>query len=184
MTFSANFTLTTLPSSPSDTDQASLDLRAGVYNAGLLTILGDSLGGEASRPWQWLLGRDARALASTSFGDLFFWSGRMEAVYFLEVERGTTTFVDKEVSYVFNDFLNIPEIQDRVLHRTKATLVIERCGALAYGQCYIGVPLPSLGGSGDASTYQPGMLGAYLSLVAQEARRRLDASRTGSQSVR
>lgn len=179
MTFSANFTLTTLPSSPADTDQASLDLRAGVYNGGLLTILGESLSSEASRPWQWLLGTDARALASTSFGDLFFWSGRMEAVFFLEVERGTTTFVNKEVGYVFNDFLNIPELKDQVLHRTKATLVIERCGALSYGQCYVGVPLPSWGGSGDASTYQPGMLAVYLSLVAQEARGRLDASRTG-----
>ena len=180
MTFLTHFALTALPSSSSDTDQTTVNLRVGVYNGGLLTIFEESLGAEASRSWQWLLGEDARVLASTAFGDLFFWSGRMDAIYFLDAERGTTTFVDRKVDYVFNEFLGVPEIKDQVLRRTKATLVIEKCGALAYGQCYVGVPLPSWGGSGDASTYQPYMLVVYLSLVAQEARRRLDARRARS----
>lgn len=50
MTFSTSFTLSAAPPSLPDRGQAILDVPAGVYNGGLLTVLGDSLGADAIVP--------------------------------------------------------------------------------------------------------------------------------------
>lgn len=139
----------------------------GTYCDGAITVLDRFLSGAVLESWQWLLGQDAVALVATSTGDLFFWSERHHAVYFLEVQRGRSTFVDKDLNFFLDNFLTQDGIQKPVLHRDMHEIIKEQNGVLAYGECYVAEPWVRSGGSGDASTYAKGNLAVYLSLVGQ-----------------
>lgn len=141
---------------------------AGRYERGLFSILDASSSEAVLESWRWLLGTDAVAIVASSVGDLFFWSEKHGAVYFLDVQRGSSTFVDKDLAYFFNHFLTEKEIFEGVLHLDLFRSLIDRLGEPTHRQCYIAEPWQRLGGSGDSTTYVMGDLIVYVSLVGQE----------------
>lgn len=158
---------------------SELGIAAGIYNDGLLSVLDRESSDAALTGWRWLLGQDAIALAVTSVGDLFFWSGSQKAVYFLEVQRGSSTFVDKEIRYLFDEFLVKTEVQKSVLHCELCLALNLRLGALSYGECYIAEPWLMSGGTGHESTYQRGQLDVYLSLAGHAVHQVMNKARGG-----
>lgn len=140
---------------------------AGAFERGLFSVLDERLSRSVLDSWRWLLGQDAIALVASAFGDLFFWSEKHGAVYFLEVQRGQSTFVDRNVSFLLHQFLTKEEILDRVLHRELFKALSSRLDKPKYRECYIAVPWPRLGGTGEVDTYTKGELVVYTNLVGQ-----------------
>lgn len=155
----------------------SLAIDPGVYNDGLISVLDEKLSSTALLGWRWLLGDDASALAVSGIGDIIFWSPKHGAAYFLEVQRGSSTFIDKNIDYVFDQFLTIDGVCNEVLHQKLFTSLKNRIGSLQYGQCFIAEPWQMLGGAGTEASYTTGELAVYLSLVGQAVKRNLDKAR-------
>lgn len=154
----------------------ALEIASGVYSDGLITVLDARLSAAISNAWSWLLGHDAVPLVTTSLGDFFFWSGSQSAVFSIEAQSGKSTYVDREISYLFDEFLTKEGVQDQVLGGHIFPLLAKRLGALSYGQCYIAVPLAKFGGSGAVDNYSTGEVDVYLSLNAQTAKQTFDAA--------
>ena len=152
---------------------------AGTFEDGLFSMLDETLSNAVLSSWRWLLGQDAVALVTSALGDLFFWSEKHKAVYFLEVQRGKSTFVDKDVGFFLDHFLIKDGVLESVLHREFFKSLTGRLGKLKYGECYIAEPWLRLGGSGDVNTYTKGDLAVYTNLVGQavEQAMRLERSR-------
>lgn len=171
MKFQERFQLTDLANQKANSFASDLGVAAGVYAGGLITVLTEELSNVALADWRWLLGEDATALAATAVGDLFFWSERQSAVYFLEAQRGQSTYVDKDVRYFMDQFLPTEGVVEKILSSDAFAILSDRLGALEFGQCYIAQPWQILGGSGELETYQKGALEVYLSLVGQTVRK-------------
>ena len=98
-------------------------------------------------------------------------------MYFLESQRGQSTFIDKDIGYVFETFLTEKGVQEGVLHDGLVRSLVARLGALHYGECYIAQPWERLGGSGAIETYGRGSLAVYLSLTGQSVRQEFEGAR-------
>lgn len=177
MNFSEKFFLT---STSADTAQslATVNVSPGLYEDGLITVLGQDLSAKASMPWAWLIGTDVAALAITWSGELFFWSPKYDAVFFLDVQRGQSTFVDRSVSYFFDGFLTANKVRTEVLRSVEFSVVKGLAGELEYGQCYIQEPWARNGGGPDAG-YGKGDIHVYFRLVSQEVEIDLKSQRRG-----
>ncbi len=157
-----------------------VNIAPGIYNDGLLTVLDDELAIASLIGWRWLLGHDVVALATTAFGDLFFWSDKHNAIYFLEVQKGQSTFIDREINYLFDVFLVNEGIRADLLREDELNSLTARLGAISYGECYIANPWKMLGGTGDLETYELGQLDVYLNLVGHAVQQNMDNARKES----
>ncbi|MBV6322421.1 hypothetical protein [Duganella violaceipulchra] len=153
-------------------------VRSGLYEHGLITVPGQNLAAKTLMPWAWLIGTDVVALTITWSGDLFFWSPKYEAVFFLDVQRGQSTFVDRNVDYFFNDFLVADEIRNKVLRSGEFNSVNGLADELEYGQCYIQEPWARHGGGSNAG-YGKGDIYVYFCLVSREVEIDLLSDRRG-----
>lgn len=140
---------------------------AGVYESGLISILDEGLGAVILKDWRWYLGGDAIGLASTWQGNIFFWSPKYEASFYLDTQRGKTTFVDKSVDGLFNAFLIKDGVKKDVLFECIFSSIKARLGALKYCECYIEKPWQMLGGSGESDSFGKGDVEVYVSLTGQ-----------------
>ncbi|CAM3671218.1 T6SS immunity protein Tdi1 domain-containing protein [Polaromonas hydrogenivorans] len=148
---------------------------AGVYNSGLITVLDDELGRKVLNDWQWLL-VDAVGLASTWQGNIFFWSPKHSASFYLDTQRGKTTFVEESVDVLFNVFLTREGIGKDVLLEDSFGVIHAREGDLNYCECYIAKPWQMLGGSGELDTFGKGDMEVYMSLTGQTIRKIMSKS--------
>lgn len=149
---------------------AAVTAPAGVYGSGLVTVLDCNLAKSLLNDWQWLL-VDAIALAATWQGNIFFWSRKHNACFYLDTQRGKTTFVDKSIDVVFNDFLIKDGVKKDVLLSDYFAEINARLGDLSYCECYIAKPWPMLGGSGASDTFGKGDMEVYVSLTGQTIRK-------------
>jgi hypothetical protein len=104
-------------------------------------------------------------MAITGFGDVFYWSS--DGVKFLEVQRGTTEFIDSDVGWFFSEFLINPEVLEKVLRRLHFKLVVSVHGPLTFSEVFILQPWLMLGGTEEVASYKKGKVEAYLELVGQ-----------------
>lgn len=155
-------------------------VQSGTFNDGLFTVLDESLSHSVLKSWRWLLGGDAVALVATSLGDLFFWSEKYSAVYFLEVQYGKSTFVDSEIGFFLNEFLTNVDIQESVFRRSFLSSLGSKLGQLEYGQCYIAEPWMRHGGTGEIDSYTKGDLGVYTNLVGQAVEQAMKMEQSGA----
>jgi hypothetical protein len=167
MTFLSTYKIDETSSTPPTQKVTEYLHLAGVFDGGVISVLDQARSVSVLDSWRWLLGDDAVALSATSLGDIFFWSEKHAAVYFLEVQRGKSTFVDRDVDFFLNDFLVQDEVRSRVLQKGLFDAISDRLGILRYGECYIAEPWLRLGGSGDPGSYQRGDLTVYVNLVGQ-----------------
>lgn len=179
MTFSSTFTRTAAINGVSVVDELSQKPIAapGVYDAGLLCVMEPDLSQRIGSKWAWLLRPDVRPLAYTAFGDIVFWSASQGACYFIEVQRGQSTFIDRSVEHTFDEFLGIAGVQQNVLRKASAEAVSARIGEAKYGTCFIAEPWESLGGSGAIETYRAGDFEVFSGLVADAVKGAFDARR-------
>jgi hypothetical protein len=142
----------------------------GAYDSGLLSVVDEAAGRSLLEPWHWLLGTDPVALAATWSGNIVFWSPRKGAVFLIDTQRGRSTLVDQNVDHVFNDVLTREAAKEELLLSGRFEAVRARIEDLVYGECYMPVPYPMLGGSGAIETYDKGALDVYLSITGQTIR--------------
>lgn len=177
MTFDQAFKAGEISPLPPPQMTADRRISAGAFAEGLFSVLDEALSSSVLASWRWLLGQDAIALVASAFGDLFFWSEKHGSIYFLEVQRGKSTFVSKDVGFFLDHFLTKDEILDRVLQRDLFECLTSRLGQPTYRECYIAVPWLRNGGSGDVGTYTKGDLTVYTNLVAQSVRQDMTLNR-------
>ena len=177
MTFEQVFKVDEASSLPPPRLVADLVGSAGTFGGGLFSVLDKELSSSVLNSWRWLLGQDALALVASAYGDLFFWSERHSAVYFLEVQRGQSTFVDRNITFLFHQFLTKDGILDRVLHQELFKTLSSRLNKPRYGECYIAVPWVRVGGTGAVDTYTKGELVVYTNLVGQSVEQDMKSQR-------
>jgi len=175
MAFTEYFQLTCPSTREAGSMQADFLPQPGVYNGGLLFIPDQFTSSQVLAGWQPLLG-DAIALAITAFGDIFFWSPRFEAIFFLESQKGASTFVARDTNFLFDNFLIIPDVRENVLRESIVMRLIDNLGALDANECFIAEPMPVLGGDGSINSYSRCSLLVHSSLVAMVV---LDSLRRG-----
>ncbi|MBE1162990.1 DUF1851 domain-containing protein [Dyella sp. 7MK23] len=95
----------------------------------------------------------------------------------MDIQRSSSTFIDKSFDWFFNDFLTSDEMLDQVLHRTLFLSLSARLSPLIYGECFIAQPWPRLGGSGSEDTYVKGLLSVYTNLVGQSVEQAMSIER-------
>jgi hypothetical protein len=137
----------------------------GSYNGGLLSIVDFELGNRIMGRWMPIVGKKATAIAVTGFGDVFYCASN--GVNFLEVQRGTTEFIDSEAAWFLSEFLVNPDVLEKVLRRSQFDPVVAAHGPLAYSEVYILEPWLMLGGREEVANYKKGKVETYLDLVAQ-----------------
>ena len=139
---------------------------AGVYNKGLLTVLDFENGKKILGRWVGKMSEGSIALATTGFGDVFFWNPS-QGVMFLEVQYGKVEFVDAEVGWFLETFLDYPEVLEGVLRKTRLEHIVHLNRALKYGESFILKPWIMLGGNDLDERYVVGNTSVYIDLVAQ-----------------
>jgi hypothetical protein len=137
----------------------------GMYENGLLAVLGKQDAAGLLDNWAWLIGADATCLLTTGFGDVFYWSGGW--VHWLNVQRGTTEPIDRELSWVLDEFLHKDTIDSKVLRRSVLNQLVERTRALRYHEAFILQPWLIMGGDDRLESYVIGHCGVYVDLVGQ-----------------
>lgn len=139
------------------------DIQIGTYNSGFITISDQYL----LNSWNWRIGNDVELLAYTAFGDFFFIEKSTQILYFCDVQYNAIDHLKMCTVDFQNQFLVHSNIREKVLKAPKFDIVKKRLGSLKFGQCYIPVPWPMIGGSGDADTYEIGGFHEYIMLVSQ-----------------
>ncbi|WP_239951474.1 T6SS immunity protein Tdi1 domain-containing protein [Dyella terrae] len=177
LTFDQTFSADEVSPLPPPALISALVPSAGRFNEGLFSVLDHSLSTQVLRSWRWLLGQDAIALVASSVGDLFFWSEKYSGIYFLEVQRGSSTFVGTDLEWFFTNFITVGEILDEVLHRPLFVSLCDRLQPPRYGECFIAEPWQRLGGSGAVDTYEKGSLDVYTNLLGQAVEIAMTAER-------
>ena len=148
-------------------------VQPGVYEFGLVSILDEELGNSILSSWQWLF-FDAIGVAATWQGNVFFWSPKRSACFYLDAESGKSIQVAETVEALVNDVLPSENAKANLLRFDGFQEVYDRMGELQYGRCYYPRPLPMLGGSGNLDTYGEGDMEVYLAIVAQTFKHILD----------
>jgi hypothetical protein len=138
----------------------------GVYNRGLLTVLGASFGDRCFSSWPPLLGR-ARPIACTALGDLFCWDRQRGLPQMLSVQTGQLIKAGENPADLWDAVLTRQNVLDDILRNDLVPELIRRHRPLAYGHCYILQPWRMLGGVEDPERFDPGDLEVYLDLVGQ-----------------
>lgn len=140
-----------------------IEINAGVYGEGLLTVLGEDIGTTALNAWTSVTGQSL-AILSTGFGEIFFWRS---GVLLLDPQVADVVFIDHSLKWFLEDFLKLEEVKMNVLRKLALEQVVEQSGPLQYGSAFILTPWEIFGGVRRPENYHQGDLCIYLSLLAQ-----------------
>lgn len=141
-------------------------MQTGTYGDGLISILSLDDGAMMLTPWTEGIG-EVICIVITGVGDAFYWSKKNKAVYFLDAQLGTYSFVDKDVNWFLYEFLVKQGVKTSVLKEKKFTELLGQYGPVNYGETFFPVPYLAAGGSGSLNTYQRGDSAVYFSMLAQ-----------------
>jgi hypothetical protein len=156
-----------LPSVFSSFKELSAPPQVGMYNGGLLAVVDPGTSRSFQESWSWLVGGETVVLMTTGFGDLFLWRGPEQGIWFLEVQRGELEFIDTNVSWFLNEFLNDPDVVRDVLRKNRFNQLKAKYRPLKYHETFILEPWPMLGGTDKDDAYGIGQCMVYVSLVGQ-----------------
>lgn len=140
---------------------------AGTYNNGLISVLDAELAGKLLSQWNWLLKEQFIPLILTGFGDVFLYDKNAKSIHFLEVQRGLIEYVDSEITWFMDEFLDTPEVVNDVLKKSKYDELAISKRSLDYLEAFILEPWLMLGGKDELSKYSIGSCAVYLDLVGQ-----------------
>ncbi|MEM1181786.1 MAG: T6SS immunity protein Tdi1 domain-containing protein [Acidobacteriota bacterium] len=147
---------------------AELGIAAGTYNEGVLSVVPEGAL-ETVRGWgeTRLEFGSLVPFAYTGFGDVFLASLQPLSIYFLETQRRRLEFVDSDLSWFLDEFLDHHEVQLSVLKTGRLRSLVAAHGALHHGQIFASEPWEMLGGEPETSTHAKVDVEVYLSLVGQ-----------------
>jgi hypothetical protein len=155
--------------SPTETSSAicnlwpDLRLRAGTYDGGLLSVVDSAAAKGLLCSW---VGLEAfLPLVTTAFGDVYAVDTRSGWIYWLDTQYGLMDFVDKEIAWVLDVFIDIPEIGTEVLQQEKFARLRARNRELRYHEVFILNPWLMFGGVDDDPNHMIGDCAVYLDLV-------------------
>jgi len=145
----------------------SLELPAGVYGDGLLTLPDVDLADVLTEAIVWDFGQPIGVVGFNAFGDLFLRANEEEAVQYLWLQYGRGRKVAAGLASL--EALLGPESSERhkFLEEAAFRVAHSRLGSPPYGSVYTHVPIPGLGGDGDPQRCEIGKLEAYVSIVSQ-----------------
>jgi hypothetical protein len=113
-------------------------------------------------------GRFSLVAGHTFFGDLFLRDPDTHEYAILiaaTLELSETGEVDEEG--IRGQILANPEVVRTLLRPNDVGTLVCRLGTPDFNEAFFPVPLPALGGSGDAATFERGGLWEYLAVVSQ-----------------
>jgi hypothetical protein len=138
----------------------------GVYNQGLLVVLGAAFGEACFASWPPVQGR-ARPIAYTALGDVFVWDRQMRFPQLLSVQTGQFVQAGENPADFWDAVIVRQNVVDDILRNDIVPELIRRHGPIAYGECYILLPWRMLGGVEAPENFDRGALEVYLDLVGQ-----------------
>lgn len=138
--------------------------RSGTYNGGLVTVVDADMSAKLLAPWNWLIG-DTHALLTTGLGDVFFWKTNESAIYFLNVQHRTTEFVDRDLTWFLDQFLEKDGVVEHVLRKPLFDSLVRHHRTLQYHEVFILEPWQMLGGEERVEDFVIGQCAVYLELV-------------------
>lgn len=144
-------------------------LQAGMYNDGLIAVVDADASEKILGAWNWLTS-DSVALLTTGLGDVFFWKKDESAVYFLNVQHGTTEFVDRDLKWFLDEFLEKDGVVEEVLRKSLFDSLVKHHRALRYHEAFILEPWQMLGGEEKVEDFAIGQCAVYLELVGLNSR--------------
>jgi len=139
----------------------------GTYNYGLVAVVDADASTTLLDSWKSLVGDSAIALITSGLGDVFFWKKDESAVYFLNVQRGTTELIDHDLHWFLNEFLTKEGVIEEVLRKTLFDSLVKHHRALRFHETFILEPWQMLGGEEKVENFTIGECSVYLDLVGQ-----------------
>lgn len=146
---------------------SSVSASPGAYSDGLLSVVDSSIDDAFLSAWSWLIKGRAIPLVLTGFGDVFFWSEDARSVYFLNVEHGTAEYVDDEIDWFLNDFLEKDQVRSRILRTSRFQELTRVLRPLGYLEVFVLEPWKALGGEDRLENYAVAKGTVYVDLVGQ-----------------
>lgn len=148
----------------------SLEIEAGVYNSGALTIFDNNYAQKIElESWRFLLGNgDFLPVCASGVGDFIVYS--IENGTFINIETQTmeSSTLELSIEDFFNKFLADDGVIDEVLNSEYVAKVRNATGQeLEYGETYILVPHSLLGGVDMPQNYQVGDFSVYAEICVQ-----------------
>ena len=137
----------------------------GVYNDGLLVVLGAAFGNRCFSSWAdpdrvW-------PIAYAGLGDVFVWDRQKKIPQIISVQLAQLVPAGDSIANLFDSVLLRDEIIAAILRRDLVPELIRRYGPLKYDQYYIQEPWMMLGGDENPDKFSSGDVGVYVNLVGQ-----------------
>ena len=148
----------------------NITLKSGVYESGLITVIGKKLAEHiVFDNWKQLTPLHYDAIAYTAFGDLFLVNKKTKLVSFFEVQYNQLSDIEIDIDTFFNDFMLDEDVRSDVLKVEYFTSILSRIDLLAleYDQCLVLKPWLLLGGEDVESNYVVSHFPVYFDLVGQ-----------------
>jgi hypothetical protein len=145
-------------------------LEAGVYENGLLVLLGNEPAWDYLGSWPILAEkRELLPVAYTGLGDVFLVNEAAGDVFMLNVQDQTLPKAALHCKMLLDSILVRPRILDELLRRDRVNELVGRLGSLEYLQCFILEPWLMAGGDDVVENYVKGDVRTYVNLVGQVA---------------
>jgi hypothetical protein len=141
------------------------EVPVGMYDGGLIAVVDATAARRLLQRWS--LGRKLLALVTTGFGDVFAWDEDTREIYFLNVQYATLEYVDDEIEWFLDNFLEDPTIVDKVLRKARFQELVRLNRFLNYHEAFLLQPWLMFGGVDRVENYGIGSCGTYLDLVGQ-----------------
>lgn len=117
---------------------------------------------------QMLAERFTTIVGQSYFGDLFLRDPRTGEYAILIGSTLELVDTGEVEEHAFRErILANPEVVRTLLRPDTAAALVRRLGVPIWGEAFIAVPIPALGGSGAVATFEKGGLREYLAIVAQ-----------------
>lgn len=117
---------------------------------------------------QTLTGRFTVIVGQSYFGDLFLRDQRTGEYAILIASTLELVDTGEVEEHGFRErILANSEVVQNLLRPDTAAALVRRLGVPTWGEAFIPVPIPALGGSGTIATFEKGGLHEYLAIVAQ-----------------
>ncbi len=145
------------------------NVKAGIYNSGLLTICDNAnYDFNTLKEWAAHVGDEALPIAFTAWGEVLCISFTNRRFYWLFPQENGASDLGDAADEILNNLLRDEKLSSALLDLERFNNLKENLPSLKYGECYIVKPYQMLGGDEKNPTnYKTGDVGVYLSLVAQ-----------------
>lgn len=111
-------------------------MRAGMYNEGLVTVVDEKFDDSFMASWSWLVGDRALLIGALSWGDFFYACSREKKFFIVLADQQKRFALGNSMSAVFDKNIASSEFEEQIVRPTEFNKAVNEAGQLEYGQCY------------------------------------------------